>query len=85
MYHRRIGLEKKLSTKFLKIEEVVQLLKEGCGMLPYDEADHTTARRNGTQLLKIKLVLKEDNMEQDVLSLFWNILRAIKYSTIISQ
>lgn len=64
---------------------MVQLLKEGCGILSSDEADHTTAGSSGKMLLRIKLVLKENNMEQDVLTLLWNILRAIKYSTIPSQ
>lgn len=69
----------------MTIEEVVQLLKEGCGILSYDEAGHTTPGSSVKKLLKIKLVLKENNMEWYVLTSFWKILRAIKYSTIQGQ
>lgn len=85
LHHKRICLERKLSTKVFRIEEVVELLKEGCGILSLDNVDHIITGSSGKQLLEIKLVLKENNIKQDVLTLFWNILRVVKYSTIPNQ
>lgn len=63
LYHKGINLEWKKLKEVFTVEEVVQLLKEGYGIFPSDEVDHTTSGISGKQLLGIKLVLKENNVE----------------------
>lgn len=48
----------------------------------FDETENTTARSSGKKFLKMNLILNNNNMEQDILTSVWNILRGIKYSTI---